>query len=201
MRDELDRYYTPPQLVPPLIAHLRLDDGKRRRILEPCAGGCALAKPLAALGHEVVTADLDCGVQVDAHRCGLSWSRRELEQFDLLITNPPFQTAGVHAAELIRHWLRSGVRTVACLLRLSFLEPCAGGGPGSRVDLLTGGQLANVLVLPRAEFDGPAREGKTGTGSVTCAWFIWRVEHSTSRGPKPAHLSIHPNADAQASLF
>lgn len=190
-RDPLDRYYTPPQLVPPLITHLGLDRGPARRILEPCAGDGAIAQPLRALGHEVVTADLDPGVSglVDHQRCGLSWTRSELVTFDLVITNPPFLTPELHAAELIRHWLASGAALVACLLRLTFLEPCNSGGRGDRVDLLTDGQLSDVLPLPRAAFGGPAREGKRGTGSVICAWFIWRPGHS-ARGWRPIRTAV-----------
>lgn len=178
-RDHLDRYYTPAEALRPLITTLGLDGPRRLRLLEPCAGAGAISNPLRALGHEVTTADVDPSVSVDHYRSALDWTREELTTFDAVITNPPYATREVHCAQLVRHWLEHGAALVACLMRLSFLEPCQAkpgkkAKPGDRADLLTGRWTpAHVLVLPRVSYTGDGN-----TDNMTSCWVIWRQGHT-----------------------
>jgi len=81
---------------------------------------------------------------------------------DAIITNPPFSGAPLY----VRRSLELAGR-VAMLLRVTFLEPCESQLKSARADLLK--SLDRVIVLPRVSF----YQGKRGTDSATCAWFIW----------------------------
>lgn len=178
-RDALDRYYTPPELLHPLIHRFHCGlhgwwTREDRTVLEPCAGReLSLARELSAWGvPRVLTADLDPGAPVDLHVDALEhdWSQHA---WDIAVTNPPFAVA----PQLIRRLLHTRPRghrstdnvTVAALLRLTFLEPCR-----NRIDLVSREHmerawLSRVIVLPRVSFRGE------GSDSVTCAWFVWKA--------------------------
>lgn len=174
MRDALDRYYTPRHALQPLVQALNLNGPRRLRILEPCAGQLAIAAPLMEMGHGVTTADVDTGAPVTLNRDAMSWTREELGRFDAIITNPPYLACGVHCAQLVRHWLDNGAPLVACLMRLSFLEPCSSGKISDRADLLTGERSpSHVMVLPRVSYTGDGR-----TDNVTSCWIVWRANHT-----------------------
>lgn len=172
-RDELDRYYTPEDLVWSAMA--RLPCWRRStplthdpmRVLEPCAGrALSIARVLEQLGHEVTTGDVDPGANVDMH---VDATSHPFGEFDVIMTNPPF---GV-ASDVIRNALPRA-RWVVMLLRLTYLEPCR-----DRLDVLGRGPQY-VLVMPRRSF----RRGKgSSTDSVTCAWMCWQGDNHREQTP------------------
>lgn len=168
LRDPLDRYYTPHNAVRALLDHI--GPLEPMRVLEPCAGGGAIAHVLREDGHDVMTVDVDPGAPVLCHGDALrmQWAAGG---YDAVITNPPFLCNGRHAADWVRTFNPVGASFSAYLLRLSFIEPCF-KGLSARTDLVIDRPPSDVLVLPRISFTG---DGKTD--SVTCAWFIWRKAH------------------------
>ena len=81
---------------------------------------------------------------------------------DWIVTNPPYKTGSHTATDFVRHALNLGL-SVAMLLRLTWLEPCA-----DRVDILTEDPPTDVLILPRVNFIGAP-----GSNPCTSAWLVW----------------------------
>lgn len=177
-RNKLDAYFTPPALTRVLIDRLEAssdwwrpnaeeEDGKpirKRVIAEPCAGDNWIATQFRLRGYQVVTGDVDPDRPVHYPGCDI-FSERALTHYagcDAIVTNPPFSGA----PQYVRRALEI-TDTVVMLLRISFLEPCEKDPRSARVDLLK--DLSRVIVLPRVSFIN----GKRGTDSATCAWFIW----------------------------
>lgn len=99
-----DAYDTPSEAVKPLLPFLQHKDG-RRRFVEPCAGAGKLVGHLVAAGHVCVGAyDIEPrapGIEV------LSMTLLgpdELNNADLIITNPPWDRKLLH--DLIMHAVR-----------------------------------------------------------------------------------------------
>ena len=177
-RNKLDAYFTPPALTRVLIDRLEAssdwwgpnaeeEDGtpiRKRVIAEPCAGDNWISSEFRGRGYQVVTGDVDPDRPVHYPGCDI-FSERASKHYngcDAIITNPPFSGAPLY----VRRALEITDR-VAMLLRINFLEPCEGFEWSSRVDLLK--SLSRVIILPRVSFIN----GKRGTDSATCAWFIW----------------------------
>jgi hypothetical protein len=167
-RNKFDAYYTPPELTRALLALWMLPAGCQ--IGEPCAGDGWISRELEQTGHYVRSGDLNPDSEIGREHTPLDFFSRTAGQYyddvDAIITNPPY--AG--APRFVRRALEFTDR-VAMLLRLSFLEPCEGNPDSARTDLLD--KLSRVIVLPRVSFI----QGKSGTDSATCAWFIWEPGH------------------------
>jgi hypothetical protein len=161
-RDELDRYYTPPELAAFLVGLLPIEAGVR--VLEPSVGGGAF---LRAVQDRVPSADL-VAIDVDPGAAGLALARqsfvgdfltddRPTHGIDWTIGNPPYRDAEAH----IRRALDVS-RDVAFLLRLAMLESAG------RVPLWRDFPARKVWVLAeRPSFTG----GKTD--SAAYGWFWW----------------------------
>jgi hypothetical protein len=117
-----------------------------------------LSKPLLELGYQVKTYDIDPRIK----DCEYLDATVSVPKCDWVVTNPPFN----QAEKIVRNSLESA-KSVAMLLRLSFLEPCK-----NRRDLITGISKL-ILINPRPSFTG---DGKTDSTSV--AWFIWNGDPS-----------------------
>lgn len=191
-RNENDAYYTPPSLTralldrmehdwPPWSRHLETLEGehiRKRLIAEPCAGDLWIDRELRGRGYRTVTGDIDDDCPV--HYPGVDFFSKRADVYadaDAIVTNPPFSVG----PRFVRRALEL-TDQVACLLRLSFLEPCEKRKSSARADLLK--QLDRVIVLPRVSF----YQGKRGTDSVTCGWFVW--DSAESCEGKTASLEI-----------
>lgn len=157
MRRKYDFYETGKALTLALLENYPIT--KAGPILEPCAGKDAISGVLCQQGFNVITNDK----YVDGHRYKLD--ARDPDLYDeiqprTVITNPPFEDA---YRILETSWESPSVRTVAFLLRLSFLEPTFDRG-----EFLKRHPPNVVLILPRFSFTD---NGKTDL--VTCAWMIW----------------------------
>jgi hypothetical protein len=129
-----------------------------RHVAEPCVGTGDL---VADSWLDVMwTNDIDHTRQADYR---LDAAQREswlvFPRPRWVVTNPPFS----QAAAILANALEFATDGVAMILRLSFLEPCAG-----REQLLLLRPPTRLIVLPRMSF---TNDGKTD--SVTCAWMVW----------------------------
>ena len=184
-RNEHDAYYTPPALTRALLDRMEDDwiswhrnietvEGefiRKRLIAEPCAGDLWIDRELRRQSYLTVTGDIDDGCPVHYRGCDFFSQRADVyADADAIITNPPFS----HGPRFVRRALEL-TGQVACLLRLSFLEPCESRESSARADLLK--KLDRVVVLPRVSF----YRGDVGTDSVTCAWFVWDNDSTRNR--------------------
>lgn len=204
-RNKNDAYYTPPALTRVLLKRLHADywrntvvddeeEGTRRKrlIAEPCAGDNWIDRELRAKGYQTVTGDIDPSKPV--HYAGIDFFSKKAGRIykgvDGIITNPPFSAA----PRFVRRALEI-TPNVAVLLRLTFLEPCESRPESARADLLR--KLARVIVLPRVSF----YQGKSGTDSATCAWFIWREHRYGSTNLEIVTEAELAEAAGQQKLF
>lgn len=170
-RNEHDHYRDTPevwateQLVQRLAGLKRPDwysDSTPLRILEPCNGTGNIGRTLQRIKPRewdiVTTNDIDPRHQndfcLDAANASLYDPRP-----DWIVTNPPFNLAPI----LIPIFVREARHGVACILRLTYLEPTQNRGVW-----LQENPPAAVWTMPRMSFTG---DGKTD--SVTAAWFVW----------------------------
>lgn len=180
-RDELDRYYTPEWATQALVDYLgdRLAGG----VWDPCCGkdwGGRVIRRTPHVGFYVGT-DIDPDAETmlthgDDSMCGMAprdfintpsdWTGCT----NWIVTNPPYRVGHFTATDFVRHALTSR-SSVAMLLRLTWLEPCA-----ARVDILTEDPPTDVLILPRVNFIGAP-----GSNPCTSAWVIWDRNNQGSR--------------------
>lgn len=186
VRRELDFYQTFRWQVEALLRRIVLQP--HWRIVEPCAGELAIARPLRARGLSVITNDvlqraaaLDCVGDAALER---TWDR--FGDVDLAITNMPFNAA-FPIIWLACQRCRVGVIS---LLRTTWSEPVEDRASGADKDeWLAAHPLAAKIEMPRAKYRG------TGSGdSATHAWFIWAKDPAlVSAAPAPfggPHMTV-----------
>jgi len=187
-RDDLDRYYTPEWATQALVDYL----GERLRggVWDPCCGkdwgGRVIRKARGVKTY--LGTDIDPSADIGFWRKG---EYEKLNPCDFLskhsgwgfllsssgwiVTNPPYRTGRFTATDFVRHAITgetsTGRSSVAMLLRLTWLEPCA-----DRVDILTEDPPTDVLILPRVNFIGAP-----GSNPCTSAWVIWDRNNKGSR--------------------
>jgi methylase of polypeptide subunit release factors len=171
-RDPLDRYYTPEWATQALVDYL----GERLvgDVWDPCCGkdwgGRVLRK---ASGVEKfwgsdIDPDAVCVHDDENGYREFSDTSRDFMttafQFtpNWIITNPPYRSGELTATDFVRRARGYGC-SVAMLLRLTWLEPCA-----DRIDILIKNPPTDVLILPRVNFIGAP-----GSNPCTSAWVIW----------------------------
>lgn len=171
MRRAWDAYFTPASAVESLLRVVEISG----RVMEPCSGDGAIARPLVDHGCEVVTNDLNPSMHALMHGDATdpAWWRKG-KGVPWIVSNPPFSLASTIVP--LAH--SAATKGVAMLLRLSWLEPCE-----DRVEFLTKYPPTALIVLPRISFTG---DGKSD--SVTCAWMVW------SKRPAPQVIRIIPKA-------
>lgn len=164
-----DFYATPSWCTRSVLSTLPLDDGDR--VLEPSAGEGAILRELVNANPRMRIQ----GLEIDEERCKranahcrtkradfLSW--KAADEFDLVITNPPFALAMDFVQAALNILAPEG--TCAMLLRLNWLASM------KRASFLTR-YCPDVYVLPRR----PSFTGG-GTDATDYGWFLWR-------GPQP----------------
>ena len=164
MRHHLDYYKTPTFAVDTLLKHVSLNS---QHIIECCSGNGEISDILKTEGFRVTTNDLDDHKPADYHFRADDPRKWPDEQFDFVITNPPFSSA----YSIITTAYGKARLGMAMLLRLSFLEPTF-----DRQEWLGKNPPNLLLVLPRISFTG---DGKTD--SVTVAWMVWNKLDTTQR--------------------
>lgn len=155
-------------------------------VLECCSGDGAIAKALQRTtpkAHLVTTNDLDPKWEADQHGDATDSRWWDAQTCNWVVTNPPFNVAPKIVPLAVTHAFNG----VAMLLRLSYLEPCAGRGRW-----LVEHPPTRLIILPRISFTG---DGKTD--SVTCAWFVWERK---DYGQQSIEV-VPPTPDGQLGLF
>lgn len=170
MRIPNDQYFTPPEIIYPLLRAVGFD--AKGLYFEPCAGDGAIAKALCGEidDNRIVKADIDNSLtgldnnDFDATAIG-HWNEMfTASEPDWVITNPPYKQPDCDA--IIQNAWDFAEEGIAMLLRLSYLEPCKG-----RAQFLKDACLSNLIIFnPRPQFI----PGKKSTDSSTVAWFVWR---------------------------
>lgn len=160
-RNAFDFYPTPAFMTRSLLHHHPGIAGSI--VLEPCAGGGAIA--------DVLRREFRCGVSewdLDP-RHGQPIGDATSPAFwrsilcDFVVTNPPFNVA----LPILQHALEHASVGVAFLLRKTFLEPTEDRGPW-----LMAHPPTRIIGMPRYSFRG------TGSDSVSCDWMIWEKQRT-----------------------
>ena len=163
-RVALDYYPTPEEAVLPILPYLP----PARSVLDPAAGAGELLRLFP--GSTTLGIEIDAGRAIEhgwtcADALTVSWP-----DADLCVMNPPFSDAQAFVERALKWQLdharanpRAPMRTVAALVRLTFLE-------SAQRRRLHQTSPADVYVLStRPRFRGDTN----GTDSVTAAWFVW----------------------------
>lgn len=175
-RRERDAYYSPDWSIDTFVE--RVPEARGGTLLDPCCGDGRMAVVLLKAGRfeRVRLNDIDeaalarAAAAVDLIGGAVKPSRRDaadpalyVHRPDWTITNPPWDRSGQIA------WtaLQGSARGVALLLRITWLEPCAGREWLRRLP------PTRMIALPRISYNGTG-----ATDSATSAWFIWL------RGPR-----------------
>lgn len=162
-READDFYPTPPEAT---ISLLAIEDFGPY-VWEPACGDGAISNVLVAAGHSVVSSDLvDRGFGTP--RVDFLMERTALAP--CLITNPPFKLA----EQFVQHALAIGVKKVAMLLRLAWLE-----GVDRKRKVYDSTPIARVHVSSRrlTMLRGGTDAGKGGGSMIAFAWFVWEAGH------------------------
>ena len=163
-RHEDDFYRTPPQCTLALLAVETFADD----VWEPACGDGAISEVLLNAGYTVISTDLiDRGYGIG----GSNFLGSTVLGVTDLITNPPYELAD----EFALHALKLGVRKMALLCRLAWLE-----GQDRYERLWRQQKLARVWVFsPRQTLWRGDDEATEDDGGMTAyAWFVFEQDHA-----------------------
>jgi hypothetical protein len=163
-RQEDDFYRTPPECTRALLRKEKF----RRSMWEPACGDGAISRVLVEAGHTVVSTDL---IDRGYGEGGLDFLTEQKLRASDLATNPPYERAD----EFALHALNLGVRKMALLCRLAWLEG------QERYDRLYSQQkLARVWVFSRRQtlWRGDDEAAEADGGMTAYAWFVFERDHS-----------------------
>ena len=160
-RPESDFYPTPPEAVKMLLNKFTFCE---REAWEPACGDGAISKVLEGAGFAVHSSDLyDRGYGL----AGMNFLETMTRPCNVLITNPPF----IHAEKFLVHALNLGVRQIALLLKLPFLEGM------QRSKVLESSPLQKVLVFRKRLSLYRDGEKMKNSGMIAFAWFVWDTDY------------------------
>lgn len=169
-RHKDDFYKTPASMTHALMKYLIQSGASLGKIWEPCAGDGHISSVLREYHCEVATTD----IRPEALHSGEGRSFDVLndqfeEEFDFIITNPPFNLAG----DMIDIFL-AYERPFALLLRPDFFNA------STRHDgFMHHKPIAHLPITWRGDFSN----GVDGAGMMNVSWFVW--------GAKPAKHTIY----------
>jgi hypothetical protein len=161
-----DLYETPPVAVHALLKVEPLP----RVIWEPACGPGSIVKVLRGAGYRVYASDLkNYGCPESDSGIDFLMERSPPYGVEAVVTNPPYKLAG----EFVSHALELGIRQVAMLLRIQFIES------ERRSSILDTGIFARFYpfsnrlpMMHRAGWEGPK-----ATSAMSFAWFVWEAGH------------------------
>jgi len=176
-REGLDFYSTPAWATDAILDVLLPAGGpwtkSPPRVLEPAAGEGHIIERMTARGvhtSSILAVELQSGRVLTCYQrtgvrpiAGDFTETRLREQFELIITNPPFAQAEAFATRALTLLAPGGV--LALLLRLNWL------GSLARVPFHRA-HPADLYILPRR----PAFGGAKGTDATEYAWFVWGAD-------------------------
>ncbi len=179
LADRKDDLYETPAVA--VRALLRVEPTLRtmQHVWEPCAGRGAIARELAAAGHEVTAYDLVPHAGADAGiltPIDFLLEHRAPGGVDLIVTNPPYKLAD----SFIRHGILLVPRVIV-LLRLMALE---GANRSDLIDNHLVRVWAGIERLPTMHREGWEGPRMSNSGAP----FAWFVFEAASRGDRPVEL-------------
>ena len=139
-------------------------------IWEPACGTGDMARVIEAAGYDVYSSDLVYRNWGDARQDFLL-EQRVPHGVQAIVTNPPFRLA----TRFVEHALALGVRKVAMLCRVAFLEGSERGG-GIHQSLSRVWVFSSRITLWRGDLPEP--EGGPKGGAMAFAWFVWERGHT-----------------------
>lgn len=165
-RQDHDFFRTPPEATRALLAREVFPGA----VWEPACGDGAMARVLEDAGYRVISTDLVDRGYGEAGRDFLLEPTPPFE-VDSLVTNPPFRLA----TEFVQHALDLGIRKVAVLCRVAFLE---GKQRGAGIH----GRLSRVWVFSSriTLWHGDIPEDQRpewNRGAMAFAWFVYERDH------------------------
>ena len=171
---ELDFYTSPPDFVEQCFKRGILDNDINWRVYEPFAGNGHISNLLKDKGLEVITNDIvERAIPLDFVQDYFSKDYKDPEQYDIVVTNPPYKQAQKFV-ELCLPRLKKSDKLVV-LLRLDFLTSQARGKFFTEV-----GQLKEVHIysyrikcLKEGIDDG-------ASSAVNYAIFVWEAGYKGS---------------------
>lgn len=160
-RIEADAYFTPPENVDCLLAHIKL----HKKVWEPACGDGAISQRLIDFGHEVVSSDLnDYGFEEQIGTFDFLTATLPDPDIRAIVTNPPY---GEMVEKFIRHSLElmKPVRgQVAMFLRNEY--DCG----SRRMDLFGLPPFhKKIVVTKRPKWIA----GSSGSPRHNYSWFVW----------------------------
>ena len=165
----LDDFPTPNDVIDQCLN--RVVRPSYRLVLEPAAGDGRICKKL----KEKMSSSIVHSIEIqeknrenllsicDQTTIGSFLDQKELEKYDLIITNPPYSMAEEYVHKSLQHLESYG--QLVLLLRLGFLES---QGRWQRLWNIVGNRPTKIFVLSkRPSFTG------NGTDATAYAWFVW----------------------------
>jgi len=162
-RTGLDWFRTPAWATEALLAREAFPGA----VWECAAGDGAMSDPIAAAGYRVVSSDVE-PQRADVLRRDFLLEQEMPVGCQSIITNPPFRIAG----DFVRHALGLGVRKLAIIQRIAFLE-----GSERRKSIFGPHPPARVWVFSRrvTMWKGDLEEQRDKGGAMAFAWICWEV--------------------------
>ena len=163
-RAKNDFYPTPPEATEALLSRVKFSE----RVWECACGDGAISKVLEKHKHDVISTDLfDYGYGISGVDF-LRTSRKYRKKLgvDTIITNPPYKSAEKFLSQA--HYI--GIKTMAMLLKLSFLEGQA------RKELFSKLPPSWVFVFSKRLTFNKGGIESGGTGMIAFAWFLWQFD-------------------------
>lgn len=170
-----DKCYTPPYAVDLLVPFLP----QGSVIWEPACGAGFMAWALMDSCFNVIATDIDSGVD---------FLTSEVSGYDIIVTNPPFQTDW--KAAFIERCFKLG-KPFALLMQVDSLCPAAYAQWFMQYDIeliLPGG--------PRIDYFMPEKGYKNGGGNFDSAWFTYGLGL-----PKQINYAPYSKPDEAAVLY
>lgn len=161
--NNLDLYETPRKITEMLLDKLELS--KDIKILEPANGMGAISNVLKERGYYCDTSDLREGVDF--------LKTVGQENYDMIITNPPYKFAQEFVEKSFEHIKEGG--QVIMLLRLSFLE-----GKGRYNFFKTKGLKKLLISSGRITMFPFGQEIPKNKGTLAYAWYIWEKGYTNA---------------------
>ena len=171
-----DYYATPPEDVQHFLDTI-IEDGfdiqQVDSILEPAAGGGHLLDVVKDVFPHAICEGIDIDPKRDDIQVFDFLTDKVIENYDLVITNPPFK----HAKEFINHSLEISNRYVMYYLKLQFLE-----GKSRKDWFMNDVPLKYVYVYsyrssPYRNGNPYNEKGKRWSSTIAYAWFVMDKEY------------------------
>jgi len=156
-QSDADLYETPTKITEMIMNRIEIEEGAI--VYEPADGRGAISQIVRNYGFRCDTSDIMDGVDF--------LKTQGSENYDMVITNPPYKYAKEFVIKSLEHVRDGGL--VVMLLRLSFLESA------KRYHFFKDSGLLEVHISSKRITMYPANGNiPKNSGTVAYAWFVWK---------------------------